>query len=197
MGLDLDKYQPSDDATELEDKQVKANDVRTFLEKSRRTGAINERALQKVLGDLDEDETEALYTQLHNLGLEIPDDDKDEFAGSDSVLRDANVQGLDPNALEYGIIDDDPVHTYLREIGRVALLKAEEEVWLSSQISAGDRLEQLTKEAGREAKEEGKYVDETPFGRVMLKNYEVINEYWEKVIEEAAKLNVDPPISSS
>ena len=195
MRLDLDKYQPTDDTSEDEaaEKQAKAGDVRAFLEKSRRTGAIDENALQKVLGDLDEDETEALYTQLQSLGLEVPDADDDEFAGSDSVLRDANVQGLDPNALEYGIIDDDPVHTYLREIGRVALLKAEEEVWLSSQISAGDRLEQLTKDAGREAKEEGKYADETPFGRVMLKNYEVINDHWELVIAEAAKLNIDPP----
>ncbi len=194
MSLDLDNFQLSDDAQdELEEKQTKNNDVQAFLSKARATGAIDEAALQKVLGDLDEDETEVLYTELQNMGLAIPDDDDDEFGDADSVLRDTTVQGLDPNALEYGIVDDDPVHTYLREIGRVALLKAEEEVWLSSQISAGDLLETLTKDAGREAKEEDKWADETPFVRVMLKNYELLNEKWVQVGIESEALEVDPP----
>ena len=42
------------------------------------------------------------------------------------------------------IIDDDPVHTYLREIGRVPLLTAEQEVWLSTQLAAAAVLENLT-----------------------------------------------------
>ena len=67
------------------------------------------------------------------------------------VFRDMGIEvseGDDPAELEEDLVAeseatdsvsfDDPVRTYLREIGRVALLKADEEVALAKAIEASD-----------------------------------------------------------
>jgi RNA polymerase primary sigma factor len=67
------------------------------------------------------------------MGVEVSDGEKDfeEVVEIDDDLI-ATIEAMDSVSL------DDPVRMYLKEIGRVALLKAEQEVTLAKAIEAGD-----------------------------------------------------------
>jgi len=70
--------------------------------------------------------------------------DDAEVSGGEVVpknVKDAWEQGLDSNE-----VIDDPVRTYLREIGRVSLLKATEERILACQMESANHIEDIEKE---------------------------------------------------
>ncbi len=46
---------------------------------------------------------------------------------------------------------DDPIRMYLKEIGQVALLEPDQEIWLSTQMAAGDHLDDLADSLAKEA----------------------------------------------
>src|ERR1700738_1326163 len=69
---------------------------------------------------------------LRDMGIEVSDGEKDfeEVVEIDDALI-ATIEAMDSVSL------DDPVRMYLKEIGRVALLKGEQEVTLARAIEAG------------------------------------------------------------
>src|ERR1700686_1212525 len=73
------------------------------------------------------------FTVFRDMGIEGSDGEKDfeEVVEIDDDLI-ATIEAMDSVSL------DDPVRMYLKEIGRVALLKAEQEVTLAKAIEAGD-----------------------------------------------------------
>ncbi|MGH7666333.1 MAG: RNA polymerase sigma factor RpoD [Candidatus Dormibacteria bacterium] len=80
--------------------------------------------------DADPDQMERLFVIFRDMGIAVSDSDKDfdaEEAEDDVLAADADAVSL-----------DDPVRMYLKEIGRVALLKAEDEVYLAKLIEQGD-----------------------------------------------------------
>ena len=84
--------------------------------------------------DLEPDQIEKVYDTLETLGIDIVDeesvvvDEEDDEAdqSDDSILEGVNV--------------DDPVRMYLKEIGKVSLLTAEEEIDLAQRMEAGDEM---------------------------------------------------------
>ena len=97
---------------------------------------------------------EALTLQLAELSVFAPgvgagDDEDDADAADGLAPAGADADGLDlPELADLGPIDydpagislDDPVRMYLREIGRVSLLSAAQEVHLAQAIERGDYL---------------------------------------------------------
>lgn len=82
-----------------------------------------------------------LYDDLRSEGISVP---REEFVSSDAEEIEQEVEQFDnsenmESALEQGgLLIDDPVRMYLREIGRVPLLKGDEEMALAARIEAGD-----------------------------------------------------------
>ncbi|MFT5194436.1 MAG: RNA polymerase primary sigma factor [Cellvibrionaceae bacterium] len=176
-----------------EDETEEIADVEAFLKAAKKKGSVDELELQKVMGDLDEEATEQLYTRLQSLGIEIPSESDEELYGEDVSILEASRQSTIHLAVdEPPIVVDDPVHTYLREIGRVPLLKARQEVWLASQLAAAATLEHLTEQAGVAAKD-GVFEDRDPFVRVMLHNFQAFEAAWLAVIIASSEIKADPP----
>ena len=64
--------------------------------------------------------------------------DDDDFVGDDSFLKEAEDIDLDAVDLLEGIGKEDPVRMYLKEIGTVPLLSADEELVLAKRKAEGD-----------------------------------------------------------
>ncbi|MDA8331650.1 MAG: RNA polymerase sigma factor RpoD [Candidatus Dormibacteraeota bacterium] len=80
--------------------------------------------------DTDPDQIERLFLLFREMGILVSDGDKD----FDADESEDELLAADADAVSL----DDPVRMYLKEIGRVALLKAEDEVYLAKLIEQGD-----------------------------------------------------------
>ena len=85
--------------------------------------------------EFDPDQLFRIFNVFRDMGIEVSDGEKDfeEVVEIDDDLI-ATIEVMDSVSL------DDPVRMYLKEIGRVALLKAEQEVTLAKAIEAGDEI---------------------------------------------------------
>ncbi len=83
--------------------------------------------------DVVPDHLERIFHVFREMGIEVSDGDKD-FETVDEIDEEliAKAEAIDSVSL------DDPVRMYLKEIGRVALLKAEQEVHYAKLIEQGD-----------------------------------------------------------
>ena len=94
-------------------------------------------ALQKQ--DMSPDEMDDMYQRFSNEGVEIVDDVQATAAEEPADDEPPEKEEIEIDlSVPEGISLDDPVRMYLKEIGHVPLLTAEEEVELAQRMEAGD-----------------------------------------------------------
>ena len=114
------------------DGMIRASDLNAHLEKM----------------DLSPEKIEEIYDRFEAMNIQIVSADLDLDLGDDlddGLDGDIDLSGMEEEdlvdpvdlAAEYNL--DDPVRMYLKEIGQVRLLSADEEVELSKRVSEGDQ----------------------------------------------------------
>jgi len=111
--------------------ESKMDKIKELIEKGKAKGALTYKEIMDMLEEieLDSDQIEKVYESLEALGIDVIDEEEEEEESQDEELSISVPEGVNI---------DDPVRMYLKEIGKVALLTAEEEVELAKRMEAGD-----------------------------------------------------------
>ena len=137
-------------------KESKKMTAKGLIEKGKKQGSLTLAEIMEAFSEteLDKDQVENLYETLGNLGIEVIENKTDQvdidFAQDEldlddldeSIVKDdtpMEIEEIDLS-LPKGISIDDPVRMYLKEIGKIPLLKPHEEVELARRMHEGDEL---------------------------------------------------------
>ena len=127
-----------------------------LFEKGKKDGTVTLIDIMEAFQDNDMDKgvAENLYETLGNLGIEVVDDKEIKADIDLTKPDDLDLQAIDEEedkeelvaessdpveiAVPKGISIDDPVRMYLKEIGKIPLLKPHEEVEYAKRMAEGD-----------------------------------------------------------
>ncbi|MBE6681235.1 MAG: RNA polymerase sigma factor RpoD [Ruminococcaceae bacterium] len=136
----------SKDAGDIVSFPRKKNDIQELLEKGKAKGSLTNEEILEVLDEeeLDVENMEKLMETIENLGIEVTGYNDESFSNIEAGLSDVDNMGEyadedgESSIAQDGLIIDDPVKMYLKEIGKVDLLSTEQELELAEKMANGD-----------------------------------------------------------
>ncbi|HYF76015.1 MAG TPA: RNA polymerase sigma factor RpoD [Symbiobacteriaceae bacterium] len=137
----------------MESKEIKLENakeiVKDLVVKGKRKGALSYGEIADSLQGLElgADQMDDIYEALADAGIDVVGDRSEETVIEDEpavIAEDETENSIEEDEVEIdlsvpeGIAIDDPVRMYLKEIGRVPLLSADNEIELAQRIEQGD-----------------------------------------------------------
>lgn len=126
---------PADDEHNLE--QVKQD----MVEKAKKEGKVDQRAILAAIPDVPENAEilDALYTELADLNVDVVGATEPSVEAFVDEWAEEEEEVVVPEQVYLDDIADDSVRLYLREIGKIPLLTAEQELALAQRVVSGDK----------------------------------------------------------
>ena len=112
--------------------------VKDLIEKGKQKGMLTEREIEEALSELelDVEQIEKIHDNFEALGIDVVGDIEQEIQS----IEDPDEEDLEDLSVPEGVNVDDHVRMYLKEIGKVPLLSADEEIEYARLMAEGDEV---------------------------------------------------------
>ena len=139
-----EKVDAKNENNESKAEKILSPDIEKIVKEVKKKGKITYGELAMQLGDADTDKIDEVFNAFESMGVNVLKDDIEDIddiepdAEDLEEVEDIEVEELNNVENIEGVSIDDPVRMYLREIGKIPLLKYEQELELSKKILEGD-----------------------------------------------------------